>query len=173
LFKTYGPQLIFLTFFLLLLELTLLPFVSVQGARPDLFFILLVFYALFIRPNKTFPFAVFLGVIREFFSGTLLGLQTIAFGFSGILLWLMVLKMERENLVNQGAILFVTSSLNLLILGLLEISLKKMSLPFNQILIQIFAVTVYTCLIAPFLFALIRRLLRFSQLDLMSGKKQA
>ena len=161
-FKYYGPQLIFLTLFALLLELTVVPLFQVQGAKPDLFFILLAFYAFFIYPARTPHFAVFLGLVRELFSGSMLGLETIAYGLSGLMLWLFVSKMERENLYNQGAVLFSYSLLNLMILGILTMNLSDTSLTFYPTLIKILSVSIYTCFVGPFLFEAIRRFLKMS-----------
>jgi len=161
-FKYYGPQLIFLTFLALLLELTVVPLFAIQGAKPDLFFILLAFYSFFIYPSRTPHFAVFLGLIRELFAGSLFGIETLAYGLSGLMLWFAVSKMERENLYNQGALLFMFSFLNLMILAILNMNLSDTSLTFYPTLIKILSVSIYTCLVAPFLFEAIRRFLKMS-----------
>ena len=150
----------------------MVPFITVRGARPDLFFVLLVFYGFFIYPARTAHFAVFLGLIQELFSSSLFGLTTLSYGLSGLMLWLLVSKMERENLYNQGAILFIYSFLNLLILSVLSLNLRETSLTFYPAIIRILSVSIYTCFIAPFLFELIRRFLKIQhQRDLFSSPR--
>lgn len=165
-FKYYGPQLVFLIFLFLLLELTVIPLAAIGGVKPDLFFILIAFYSFLIYPNRTPHFAVLLGLIRELFSGTLLGLETLAYGISGFMLWFLVLKMERENPYNQGALLFIFSFTNLLIVSVLNLCLTETSMTMGHILNKIFGASLYTTLLAPFVFFLMRRLLRMSQKDL-------
>jgi len=162
-FKHYGPQLIFLIFFFLLLELTVVPYLTLFGVRPDLFFILIAFYSFLIHPNRTPHFAVFLGLIRELFSGTLLGLETLSYGISGIMLWFLVMKMERENPYNQAALIFIFSFINLLIISVLNVCLTETSVTMGQIFQMIMGASLYTTLAAPFVFFFIRRVLRVSQ----------
>ena len=167
-FKYYGPQLIFLIVLFLLLELTVMPFCAVKGVRPDLFFILIAFYSFFIYPNRTPHFALLLGLVRELFSGTLFGLETLSYGISGFMLWFLVSKMERGNPYNQGALLFIFSFINLFLISVLNICLRETSLAFGEVLGKCFFVSLYTVLIAPLIFFFLRRFLRISGRDLFS-----
>jgi len=167
-FKYFGPQLIFLTFFFLILELTFIPLLTIHGAKPDLFLILLTFYSFFIFPNRTPHFAVFIGLIRELYSGSFLGFETIGYGISGILLWFLVIKMDRQNPYNQGALLLFFSFTNLLLVSVLTICLTESSLTLGRALLHVGGVSIYTTLIAPLIFFIIRRFLNFSQRDLFS-----
>ncbi len=146
-----------------------MPLIAIRGIRPDLFFILIAFYSFFIYPNRTVHFAVFLGLIRELFSGTLLGFEVLAYGVSAFLLWFLVSKMERENFYNQGTLLFLYSFVNLLILSLLNISLQETSITFWEAVLKILGVSLYTILIAPFIFYFLKRFLKMSQRDLFGS----
>ena len=120
-FKYYGPQLVCITLISLLLELTVMPLVEIRGASPDLFLLLLGFYSFYIYPNRTAHFAVFLGLLRELYSGTHLGFETLSYGISGLILWFLVSKVKREGVTNQIGLIFLTCFLNLLIISILNI----------------------------------------------------
>jgi len=170
LFKYYGSKLIFLIFLALALELKVLPMISIRGAQPDLFFILIAFYGFYIYPSRTLHFAVLLGILKDFFSGTVFGLETLAYGISGLLLWLLVQKMERENLYNQGLLLLLFSFVNLLVLGVLSIIVTENSLTPLQVVLKSLSVSVYTCLLGPFLFDFLRRFLKMNEKDLFGSR---
>jgi rod shape-determining protein MreD len=168
-FKHYGPQLIFLIFLFLFLELTVMPFTAVKGARPDLFFILAAFYGLLIYPNRTPHFSVLLGLVRELFSGTVLGFETFAYGISGLVLWFLVTKMERENPYNQAVLVFFYSFVNLLLVSVLEVCLRQTALGFLQLLTEISAISLYTTLLSPVVFWMMKRFLKIRQRGLFGG----
>jgi len=167
-FKYYGPQLVFLTLVFLLFELTVAPLFQIKGVTPDLFLILLGFYSFYIYPNRTPHFAVFLGLVRELYSGTPLGFETIAYGISGLILWFLVIKIERESTLNQMFLIFILCFLNLLIVSVLNICLTETSLSFAASARGIVSISIYTTLLSPVFVWGLKRFLRLPRHDLFS-----
>lgn len=167
-FKYFGPQLVFLLFLFFLLELTVMPFASVFGVKPDLLFVLVVFYSIFIYPNRTPHFAVLVGLLSELFSGTLFGFETVSYGVSGFMLWFLVSKIDRDHISNQGLLLFLFSFFNLLLLSLLNLSLRETSFTFQDALLRNLGTSLYTTVIGLVLFYLVRIFFGLTEKDLFN-----
>ena len=87
--------LVFLVFFLSLYIVA--PVLSIRGIQPDLWVLLLLFYAFRVNWKKMPFFAFFIGLLKDFLSTRFFGLETFSLGILAILLSYVMGKVERED----------------------------------------------------------------------------
>ena len=92
-----SPRLLIVAFFLLALEFVFIPFFDVLKGRLAFLSLLILDYAFSSHDERLPFFAMFVGFIRDFAGGHLFGIETFSFTLTGLLLYLTLLKLDREN----------------------------------------------------------------------------
>jgi len=145
-----------------------MPLVKIRGAGPDLFLLLLGFYSFYIYPSRTAHFAVFLGLLRELYSGAHLGFETLSYGISGLILWFLVSKIEREGTLNQIILIFSVCFINLLIISILNICFTNTSASFVIAAQKILYISLYTAFLSPLYIFGVKRIFNLPKHELFS-----
>lgn len=82
-----------ITFFL---SLYMMPFLAFRGIQPDLWIVLILFYAFRVNWKRVPAFAMAVGCLRDLLSVRVFGVEIFALGVSALLLSYVVGKIERE-----------------------------------------------------------------------------
>ena len=88
------------------LELSVVPFFSVGGIKPDLFFVFLVFYAFRINWKRVIGLALILGLIKDFLTNSFFGLEAASQTAGAVLLQFLAMRFDRDKPWIQLAALF-------------------------------------------------------------------
>lgn len=142
--------LFFLVFFLSLYVVT--PVVNVRGIGPDLWVLLLLFYAFRIDWKRSPLFAFSIGLLKDLLSAHFFGLETFALGASAILLSYVLGKVERDDplIFTVSAFLFTLVYEWIVCAGFALTSDAVPLLPY--FLARSFWSAVYTVAVFPFAF---------------------
>jgi rod shape-determining protein MreD len=89
------------SFILVLLETTFLPVVAVNGIRPDLAFVYVLFLAFYSTPTEGFLAFWLVGLVKDLFSAGPLGAYALIYAAYGYELSGLTQKLFRENPVTQ------------------------------------------------------------------------
>lgn len=159
-FRAHPARLIFVLFVFLFLTLAFVPFISIDGVGPDLFFIFLVFYAFHIS-WKTVPIPAFLiGLAKDILTNSYFGLETFSLVTASILLGLAASKIERDNAWLRYLVTFIFSVTAMSVFSvsflILEGSPRLIAFSFARV----FYVSVYTVFVSPLVFFFLDRLLK-------------
>ncbi len=142
--------LVFLVFFLSLYFTA--PVLSIRGIQPDLWVLLLLFYAFRVDWKKAPLFAFTLGLLKDFLSIRFFGLETFTLGAAAILLSFVLGKVERDDPLNFVVSAFLFSLLYewMLCAGFALTSGSYALLPY--FFARSFWTAVYTVAVFPFAF---------------------
>lgn len=143
-----------------LFQSTLLQHLSPWGIRPDLFIILVVFFSLKVDTRQASLFNFLFGITKDFFSAGPLGLNALLFIICGFLISLIKDRIFKEHPFTQAVITFSTS----LLYGIgyvFILSLSSYTVSISGVGWRTAVAALYTALIAPFAYRLLRKF-RFS-----------
>lgn len=79
------------------LELSVLPFFSVWGVKPDFFFVFLVFYAFRINWKRVIGLAFMLGLAKDLLTHSFFGLEAASLTAGAVLLQFLAVRFDREK----------------------------------------------------------------------------
>lgn len=167
-----SGRLLILVFLLLPIEIFFSSYLFSLRVRVGLLELLVLDYAFSRNMEKAPLFSLFVGFFRDFTGAHLFGIETVSFAASGFLLYLALLKLDRESdLIRYGlAALFVllTESLSF---GL-GVSLELAGRGSTEFWGHIFGTTLYTMTLAPLFFWFTNRWFKrttaFKQYELFS-----
>ena len=129
------------------------PFVSLFGAgRIDLFYLLVLDYAFFYNAERVPYFALGVGLFRDFSGGHFFGIETAGLTVTGLLLYLGTQKLEREDFLIRGILIFLFTLLSELISMGLGTAIETSQGLARQFVGGIFWTAVYTTAFAPAFF---------------------
>lgn len=116
--RIFSARVIFYLLFLLVLELSVLPFFRIGVFQPVLLYLMVLHAAFQWGWEKTVPMAVAVGILRDLTGSHSFGLETVALVAASSLLDLLVQKIERDSQVTKIGIgfLFVFFVSNLVVL---------------------------------------------------------
>lgn len=107
-----NSRLFFLVFFVFFISLYVTgPLLSLHGIQPDLWVLLVLFYAFRVEWKRVVLFAFFIGLVRDFLSTRFFGLETFTLGFSAIVLGFALGKVERDDPLTTSVSAFLFSLL--------------------------------------------------------------
>ena len=148
-----------LGYFLILavLDVSVIPAIHLGAARPILLYLVVIYAGFEWHWTKTLPVTVGVGLVRDFLSSQLFGIEaaslvTVSFGFN-----FFIQKVQTSGLGVRmvGTFLFVFLTLNLTII-LQDLLGKELSLT-GALLSSYFLSALLTALLMPFFFMLTRR----------------
>jgi rod shape-determining protein MreD len=137
--------LIFAIFLAALIQSTFLDYLRIQGIKPDILLVLVIFIGL--EADKSFGLkaGLFAGLLKDLLSAGPLGLNTLAFGLTGFILGAYTFKLYRERFVLKLVICFAAA---FLISHFYYLTLKAYALPrpyIESLMMIIIPASLYTC----------------------------
>ena len=142
------------------LELSILPFFSVGGIKPDFFFVFLAFYAFRINWKHVVKLALVLGLVRDSLTNTFFGLETASCVAGALLLQFLALRLDRDKPWIQMGSLFCFSWTSLLVFSILALFVQAPYGMSETTPLRIFFVSVYTTMTGILLFPVFERWLK-------------
>lgn len=151
-----------ITFFCILLcislfQSTMMNWVNIGIAAPDLYFPLVVFYSFFIDVKRNVITSWFTGLSKDFFSEGVLGINSIFFVAIGFLIWSIRGMLFRGHLVTKILVTFLFSIVYNIFYAL-HTAIIYRSLNISSTMWMIFICSLYTAAVAPFLFYIFDKL---------------
>ena len=145
---------------LIWLKLSVIPLMSFKQIKPELFFILLAFYAFRIHWKFVVPLAFFVGFLQDLITNSFFGLETASYVAGATALRFFAMRFDRDKRWIQLGGLFSFSWLTLLLYSLLTF-LVRGPYPFGEwFLIRTFFISIYTTGVGFFLMPLLDEWLR-------------
>jgi rod shape-determining protein MreD len=145
----------------LILQTTVLDYVSVLGIKPDLVMLIVVLNGFLLGTREGAFLGYAAGILEDLFAGGFIGLNALSKMAAGYLAGMAGLRLFRENtLVATGVVFlstFAGNSVYYILLNMVGIKVP----PFYAFFRVIIPVAVYTSLLTPLFF---RRIFRFVQL---------
>ncbi len=163
-----NKRLIFILILLFWIEVSVLPFCSIRGIKPDLIFIFITFYAFQIDWKRLVLLAFVLGIIRDLLTNSFFGLETASFVGGALLLQFFADQFYRERWI-QILSLFLFSWVTLILYSIFTFVTEGHY--FNEwMLAQTFFISVYTTVVGAILFPIfekrLKQVLRVKQYEL-------
>ncbi len=163
-----NKRLIFILILLFWIEVSVLPFCSIHGIKPDLIFIFIAFYAFQIDWKRLVLLAFVLGIIRDLLTNSFFGLETASFVGGALLLQFFADQFYRERWI-QILSLFLFSWVTLILYSIFTFVTEGHY--FNEwMLAQTFFISVYTTVVGAILFPIfekrLKQVLRVKQYEL-------
>jgi len=149
-----------------LVQATALDHISINGVRPDLFLITVIFFSLSRTRSETIRSAVACGIIKDITSLSVLGSHTVSFILIGFLLHYHQKKFYKELAFTQitlASLAYLFSSLLILSINMIASNTYSSYYPFLNIILRGAA---FTGLVSPLTFFLLSKTLK---VNLISG----
>lgn len=118
--SAYSQRAGFLLLLIVPLEIFLGRHLEVFSMRPDLFIVLIVFWAFVVDRRIILQLALFLGFFRDIFSSGFFGVETLSYFLVGCLILSISLKIEKQSAWIRLAVLFLSSLVYLCIFFLIN-----------------------------------------------------
>ena len=147
-----------------ILQMTIVPWVSVGGIAPNLCFLFVAFYAFQLNHHQIFLIAFATGLFRDFLTQSFFGIDTVSLVFGSLVLQQMASRLDRDNFWVQFWGVFLFSFVSLLINLILLSSIQQAWMLNGYQLAKAFLITVYTTLGAFLAFPFLKRLFNVSAL---------
>lgn len=138
-------------FCIALFQSTMMPWVNLGSAVPDLYFPFVVFYSFLTDAKRNTIANWFTGLSKDLFSEGSFGLNSVFFVAVGFFIWSFREILFRGHLVTQVFITFIFS-LIYNVLYAIHVSISFHSLRLSTTLWVIFVCSLYTAMIVPVLF---------------------
>lgn len=145
--------LLFLGGFLgLILQSTFFAQLTIAGVKPDLLLLLVIFNSFFAKPQQSFIFGFFLGLLEDLYLGSYIGMNAIAKSITAFVGSRFLKGTFRENLLVPVLALFLASLFNGLLLILLG---KTLGLQWDWALFywKVIPLAIYNTCLVPFLYS--------------------
>lgn len=155
-----NKRVIFVLLLLMWAELSLVPFFSIRGVKPDFLFIFLAFYAFKVEWKRLIRVAFVVGMLRDLMTNSFFGLETAAFVGSALALQFFAIQFDREKKWIQMVSLFIFSYFNLILFFSLNIFVAGHYQPIDWFWIKVFFISLYTTGVGFLLFPFLERWLQ-------------
>ena len=156
--NTYTQRAGFFSFLVILFEVFWGGHLQVFSFRPDLFLILIIFWAFVINQRTVPQVSLVMGLVRDLLSSSFFGVETLTYFAVGCLVSLLSLKIDRQNLWIRGGVSFLFSFAHFFLLAV-ALSLTDLSrtIPLSFLGYAFFN-SLYTALVALWLIPFLERL---------------
>lgn len=118
--------------------------------KPDLFLILLVFFAVYCNTSEAVITSFVIGFAADIASSSTMGTQIISFGLVGTLIAYLHRVIAIRKMLYQSAVIFITGLLSGLVVICLRRLIREPPVPYMFKLF--FWTSLYSALVGPFLF---------------------
>ena len=146
-------------FAVLLLQLTILDYFKIFGAKPDLLLASIIIASLFFESKWVIVFAVFAGILKDIFGINTLGINVVLFPLWGFIVIELSKRLSIENNFIYLGFIFVISILNSMMLRLIFMFMGRLVVPWFVFMRIIFFESLYTTLISSLLFKITKPVL--------------
>lgn len=151
-----NRQLILTLILLFWIEISILPFCSIHGIKPDLIFIFIAFYAFQIGWKQLIPLAFVLGIIRDLLTNSFFGVETASLVGGALLLQFFADQFYRDERWIQAFGLFSFSWFTLMLYSIFTLVVDGQFLV-EQMLSKTFFISLYTAVLGTLLFPLFEK----------------
>jgi len=150
----------------LVLQTTLLDYISMAGVKPDLVMLLVVLNGFLLGPREGAFLGFAGGVLEDLFSGSYIGLNALSKFAAGYLAGAAGERLYRENSIVATGVVFFSAFTGQVISYLLLLYLNVWIAPFYALLRVAVPTAVYTAVLTPFLFGRVLRSAQMRRMDL-------
>jgi len=98
-----------------LIQLLLLDYIKIAGAKPDLLILLVVFFAIFFGPGTGAEAGFVAGLFKDTYSLDIFGANIVLLSLTGIIAGILSPKLFKESRLTQGLLVFAFSILYMVI----------------------------------------------------------
>ncbi len=151
--KRSGTLLILIVLF----EVFLGRFLEFNLIRPDLFLVLIVFWAFCVDRQSAIQISLILGLLRDVFSTGYFGIATLSYFVIGCIISFLSLKLQKHSLLMRSSILFLFSFANLSLLFILETVLMEQKVIASEVWVSFFWSSAYTALLGGLLVSFLEK----------------
>jgi rod shape-determining protein MreD len=103
------PRIYAILFLFVAIEVSVLDWAQISGAKPDLVLILVMFAGLFLGPSRGLETGIAGGILKDLFSAGLFGMNAFVFGLTGFLIGVLNNSFFRESDMNRFFLVFIAS----------------------------------------------------------------
>ncbi len=150
----------------LILQSTVLEFVTVMGVKPDLVMLVVILNGFLLGTRQGAFLGYAAGMVEDLFTGSYIGLNALSKMVAGYLAGAAGRRLYRENTLVATGVTFFSAFIGYIINYILLLFLHIEVLPFYAFLRVILPAAVYTCLLTPLFFSRIFRLVQFRDRDI-------
>jgi rod shape-determining protein MreD len=146
-----------LLFIALILQMTIVDYLKISGAKPDLMLILVIFFGLFFGVSAGLESGFAAGLSKDIFSTDIFGINTLTLVVTGLMVGLLSPKFFKESRITQAAIVFALALLSMLvhyITGSIISNVTYMNLP-EYIFGLMIPASLYTCAVSAIIFPIL------------------
>ena len=144
------------TLFFVWLQLTIVPFLKIQGLQPDLLCLLVVFLAFTLRCRNLEIIAFSAGAAKDLLVHTVFGLEIASLVCAAVVLKRLVHSLEQEDLFLQMGMVFVYSFSSLIFFHGLSFLLQQSYGSLSILVAKSAAIALYTAFLTPPVFVFLR-----------------
>lgn len=143
-----------------IIEVTVLHYIRIWGAVPDLTLAAVVFFGLFMGGSRGLEAGIFAGILKDIFSLDFFGINMFILGVTGLVVGGLNTKFSRDSQATQGLLVFLFTVFSMLIhFGIVSIFSRFMNLgPGEYIMTSVLPVSIYTAAVAVPLFGQLTRI---------------
>lgn len=160
------PALLLLLGVVLILQTTIMDYLSVYGVKPDLVMLLVIFNGFLLGPREGAFLGFAGGIIEDLFSGSYIGINALTKMVAGYLAGISGERLYKENSLVVSGVTFFSTTVGLLVNYLLLLYLK-IHMPFFHTLFRVILPTaLYTAVLVPFFYKRVLHLVIIKNKDL-------
>ena len=98
-----------------LIQATVLEYIKVAGAKPDLIFLLVIFFSLFFGAKTGIEAGFVSGLLKDIYSLDVFGINTITLALTGLIAGILSPKFFKESALTQFTLVFAFALLSMLV----------------------------------------------------------
>lgn len=148
-----------LLFIMLVLQSTLLDYIKIFNAKPDLLLLLVIFFGLFFGGALGFETGLAAGLLKDILSVDIFGVNTIILALTGLMTGLLSPKFFKESKLTQYLLVFMLSTLSMFARYFIDLYISKITyINLSEYLSgQIIPASFYTSLVSAIIFPILIR----------------
>ncbi|MFY9174323.1 MAG: rod shape-determining protein MreD [Peptococcia bacterium] len=135
----------------LLLQSTILPYLTVGGVTPDLILVLAVLYSIFQGPKRGALMGFILGLMEDLFLGRFIGMKALTVGLTSLIVGWFAQRAFRENII-VPILAMVTATLFSELIYLCVGKIVGLSWGWDLFLWKAIPLAVYNTCLVPFIY---------------------
>ena len=137
------------------LHITVLNYISLLGAKPDLMMICVVFFGLFAGGGAGLEAGIFAGLLKDLFCLDFIGINTFIFGVSGLIVGTLNTKFFKESKMTQLILVVAFTAFSMILhYSFVSVFSRSLGFGFSDYLINsVFPTSLYTGLVSIPIFA--------------------
>jgi rod shape-determining protein MreD len=148
-----------------LIQLLFLDYIKIAGAKPDLLFLLVIFFAIFFGPGTGAEAGFVAGLFKDTYSLDIFGVNTVLLSLAGLIVGGLSPKLFRESKLTQGLLVFASSVFYMIIhyfISSLMLKVTYVTLP-EYLYCLILPSSFYTAILSVLLFPALINIYRLKE----------